>query len=320
MRTIILTAAAIALCATSCGGGKAKKQNPAQSGDLTDDSVTIYVPPRVPGTIISPEAKTQWLSEHYWDDFQFADTTAVPRWSDYAEQAFVDINYAMANNNVSKEIADKLISTLFTRASVNKAAVVRFGEITEKYLTDPNYPYRSEELYITVLNAMLATPVLDEWERIRPQEQLRLAMKNRVGDEALDFRYTLASGATGTLRTLRSPYTLLFFNEPGCSSCREKIDQIEASPFLQNLIKNGRLTVLAVYTDGDLAAWREYLPQMPENWIVTYDAPQTIKNDELYNIQAYPTIYLLDANKRVMLKDEVFLQNVEQTIYNNDTN
>jgi hypothetical protein len=320
MRTIILTAAAIAMCATSCGGGKAKNQNPAQTGGLTADSVTVYVPPRVPGTIVSPEAQTQWLTEHYWDDFRFADTTAVPRWSDYAEQAFVDLSYAMVNNNVPKEIADKLISTLFTKAAVNKAAFMRFGEIAENNLHHPNSPYRNEELYITVLNAMLATPVLDEWERIRPQEQLRLAMKNRVGDEAIDFRYTLANGATGTLRTLRSPYTLLFFNEPGCSSCRDMIDQIGASPFLQNLIKNGRLTVLAVYTDGDLAAWREYLPQMPENWIVSYDAPQTIKNDELYNIQAFPTIYLLDANKRVMLKDEVLLQNVEQTIYNNDTN
>jgi hypothetical protein len=317
MKTILLTAATIILCATACGGQKAKKS--LEQGAAAD-SVTVYTPPPMPAMIVDPEARAKWFAEHYWDNFQFADTLAVPRWSDYAEQAFVDVNYAMATGNVPREIAEKVVSTLFEKATVNKGAFLRLHEIVEKYLYDPNYPYRNEELYITALKSVLANPALDQWERIRPEEQLRLAMKNRVGDVALDFHYTLANGATGTMMSLKSPYTLLFFNEPGCSSCRDMMEQIGASPFLQNLIESGRLTVLAVYTDGDLAAWREYLPNMPKNWIVSYDASGTIKNNELYNIQATPTIFLLSANKRVMLKDEVLLRRIEQTILNNDNN
>ena len=315
MKKALIFAAAL-LMAVSCGGQR-KNASGTGDGNLTADSVTIYRAPQPPAMIVDPEAQLQWAVDHYWDNFQFADTTAVPRWGDYAEQAFVDINYALAQSNVPLETASAIFTNLFRKASVNKAAFMKFAEVAEKYLFDPNYPMRNEELYIAVLRAVLDNPALDEWERVRPQEQLRLALKNRVGDTAVDFRYTLASGATGTLRTLRSPYTLLFFNNPGCPTCREYIDKIGASPFLSNLIEQGTLTVLAVYTDSDLEAWREYNAQMPQNWILSYDAGETIKTEELYDIKAIPTLYLLDAGKRVMLKDEMSVPGIEQAIYDN---
>jgi thiol-disulfide isomerase/thioredoxin len=317
MKTILLFACAALVCTTSCGSRNARKNTGAE---LTADSVTIYRMPQIPGMITDVESKMKWFAAHYWDNFKVADTMAVPRWSDYAEQAFVDMNYALAANNLPHEIGAETVRSLFTRAAVNKGAFMRLAEIAEKYLFDPNYPYRNEELYIVVLNSVLANPALDEWERIRPQEQLRLALKNRVGDVAADFRYTLASGATGTLHALKAPWTLLFFNNPGCPACRETMDQIGASPFLQNQIESGKLVVLAIHTDGDIEAWKEYIPQMPDRWIVSYDAPQTIKNNEVYDLKAIPTIYLLDSGKRVVLKDEMSIPRIEQTIYDNDTN
>ncbi len=316
MKRALLFAAAL-LMATSCGGQRKRSADTSGTvdGAVTADALTIYRPPTPPGMLADQAVQMQWIAQHYFDNFEFADTTAVARWGDYAEQAFVDMNYAMARGNVPFEIASATVTNLFRKASVNKAAFMKFAEVAEKYLFDPNYPYRSEELYITALRAVIDNPDLDEWERIRPQEQLRLALKNRVGDIATDFRYTLASGATGTLRSLRSPYTLVFFNNPGCPACRQTIDQMVASPFLNNLIDNGTLTVLAIYTDADLDAWREYNPQMPQNWILAYDAGEKIKVDELYDVKAIPTVYLLDAAKRVMLKDEMSVPKIEQTIY-----
>ncbi len=310
-RALIL--AATLLMATSCGGQR--KNSSSDAGD----EVTVYSPPRPPAMLVDPTAQLEWVTQHYFDNFEFADTTAVANWGDYAEQAFVDMNYALATGNVPLEYASATVNNLMRKASVNKAAFMKFAEVAEKYLFDPNYPMRNEELYIVVLRAVVENPALDEWERIRPQEQLRLALKNRVGDTATDFRYTLASGATGTLRSLRSPYTLVMFNNPGCPACRQTIDQITASPFLRNLIDNGSLTVLAIYTDADIDAWREYNSQMPQNWILAYDAGEKIKTDELYDIKAIPTLYLLDADKRVMLKDEMSVPKIEQTIYDNET-
>jgi hypothetical protein len=308
---MLICASCLATGLASCGGQKSKKgdQNPAGT------EPAAYVIPDIPAMLTDPAEVARWGAEHYWDNFSFADTLSVAGWSAYAEQAFVDFDYQLLAN-VPIELGTDAISTLFRRASESKIVFMKFAEVAEKYLFDPNSPYRNEDLYIAALNAVLANPALDEWERIRPQEQLRLALKNRVGDLAADFRYTLESGASGNMRDLRADYTMLFFNNPGCPSCRDMMDQISASPFLVRLIEEGTLQVLAVYTDEDLAAWRDYLPQMPEGWVNTYDATGTIKSGELYDLKAIPTIYLLDGSKRVILKDVMSIALIEQAIDN----
>ena len=318
MKKALLFTLVVLVC-TSCGGQNKKKSVETGSGNpggtVTADSVKIYTPPAIPAIMSDAEAQARWAVEHWWDKFDFADTLSVARWSDYAEQAFVDFDYGVLMN-VPDDMAGEALSVLFGRAAANGDVFWKFAGIAEKYLFDANSPVRNEEHYIHVLNALLANPALDEWERIRPQEQLRLALKNRVGDLAADFRYTLASGATGTLYSLRAPYTLLFFNNPGCSTCRDMMDQISSTPFLRSRIEEGTLAVLAVYPDKDLTAWREYLTQMPEGWIVSYDAAQKIEDGELYDLKAIPTLYLLDRDKRVMLKDVMSIPQIEQTIYN----
>ena len=325
MKRFVLFATAI-LTVVSCGGQKKGKTTRAETGTETGTvaetaaapaaNVSVYTIPPMPAVLTDPESRARWAVEHYWDNFDFTDTLSIANWSAYAEQAFVDFDYQLLAN-VPDEVGGEAISVLFGRAQANKDVFLKFAEVAEKYLFDPNSPYRNEELYIAALRAVLANPALDEWERIRPGEQLRLALKNRVGDRAADFRYTLESGAVGTLHSLRAPYTLVFFNNPGCATCREMMDRIMASPYLANRIGSGTLAVLAVYPDEDLAAWRDYLPGMPEGWINSYDATGKIKNDELYDLKAIPTLYLLDADKRVMLKDVMSVPLIEETI-NND--
>ena len=41
----------------------------------------------------------------------------------------------------------------------------------------------------------------------------------------------------------------------------------------------------------------------PKEWINCYDPDYVIRTDTLYNIRAIPSLYLLDAQKRVVLKD-----------------
>ncbi len=313
MKRVLLFAAAMLVC-TSCDGRGSKTTTGAEGAAATD-SVKIYRPAAIPAVMTDAEAQVRWAIEHWWDGFDFTDTLSVARWSDYSEQAFVDFDYQLLAN-IPQDMAGEAISVLFRKAATNKDVFQRFAELAEKYLFDANSPVRNEELYIFALRAVLENPALDQWERIRPQEQLRLALKNRVGDKAADFRYTLESGATGTLYGLRAPYTLIFFNNPGCSTCREMMDHITATPFLQRKIEDGTLAVLAVYPDEDLDAWHEYIDQMPEGWIVSRDAGQRINNEELYDLKAIPTLYLLDADKRVLLKDEMSIPQIEQTLYN----
>lgn len=306
MKKAIIAAVAFAVCA-SCGG----RQKPANAA-ADDAPQKIYEMPRIPAMISEPLEQAEFLAQHYWDSFDFTDTVNIDN-PDYTEQAFTD--YVQVLLNIPQETGDASIGTMFRKAQADKDMFLHFADLAEKYLYDPNSPFRDDEYYITVLESVLAYPALDEWERIRPQEQLRMALKNRVGTQAADFRYTLASGAAGTLYKIKSPYTLLFINNPGCPACRDTQAQIEDSEYLTQLIESGKLVVLAIYPDEDLAEWHKHASEVPASWINSYDKELKMKRDELYDLKAIPTLYLLDARKTVLLKDVMSIPRIEEAIW-----
>ncbi len=295
-----------ALLIVGCGGGQ-KKQAEASAPR------GVYTMPQIPAMITEPEAQARWAAEHFWDNFDFRDTTLVHD-GDYTEQAFVD--YINLLRNIPRDIAHSSIPVFMTKAAADKGVFLSVAEVAEKYLYDPNSPYRDEDFYIDVLRGVLANPALDRYERIRPEGQLELALKNRPGDRAADFTYTLADGSTGTLYGLRAPFTLLFFNNPGCPACAETMDQINGSPFMVRLMREGTLKILGVYPDENLDEWRDHAGDFLASWINSYDATTKIKNEELYDLRAIPTLYLLDREKRVMLKDVMSVALIEETLNN----
>lgn len=52
-----------------------------------------------------------------------------------------------------------------------------------------------------------------------------------------------------------------------------------------------------------LKAGIKKLSDMPDNWVNAYDEKLQISNEELYDLKAMPTLYLLDKEKKVLLKD-----------------
>lgn len=257
----------------------------------------------------TPELRADFLIRHYWDNVNFADTNYIHH-PDITEQAWAD--YCDILNHVPLKTAQEVMKETIQKTEVERKMFDHITELADKYLYDPNSPLRNEEFYIPVLEAMVASPILSETEKIRPQARLELAQKNRVGTKALDFTYTLASGAQGTLYQIKSDYTLLFINNPGCHACTETIEALKSIPMLSELIKKKKLTILSLYPDEELDEWRKHLSEFPTEWINGYDKSFTIKTKNLYDLKAIPTLYLLDANKKVLLKDAT-----AQAIYNN---
>lgn len=183
---------------------------------------------------------------------------------------------------------------------------VAFGQLVEFLtppLSDPNSQVRNEELFIPILEAVIASPFVGEVDKIRPQYLLDLARKNRVGQPAIDFTYTLADGKQATLYGIEAPYTVILLNNPDCPMCRDIKEMMSTSPVLVKAVETGRLKILALYPDADVTLWRNHLYEMPDEWINGYDKDQTLRNEGLYDIRAIPSLYLLDANKTVLLKD-----------------
>lgn len=282
---------------TACGNSKVQ---PAAPSGTPADTITAFVLPAIPVMLNTPELRADYLVQHYWENVNFADTNYVHH-PEVTEQAWVD--YIDLLKLVPAASADAALKDVFARAEKEKKCYLYMAELADKYLYDPNSPMRNEEMYISVLDAMLTSPLLDETEKIRPQARRELAQKNRIGTQAMNFTYTLASGKEGTLHRLHSPYTLLFINNPGCHACAETIELLKQASAINRTLNEKRLQILSIYPDIDLEEWNRHLTDFPRQWINGYDKKQVMETKNLYDLKAIPTLYLLDKDKTVLLKD-----------------
>lgn len=278
------------------------------SASTTDHSAPSVPFPRIPSFIDSENAAMEYLLLHYWDETDFSD----PRWPDYPESMeeafsrFTAISNMYPDLDVSREAMRHMMDIIEKKATPENYDLVT--GLADKYLYDPNSPLRNEELYITVLQSIIANPSLEDIYKIAPRERLRMALKNRAGTKATDFSYTASDGAQGRLYSLDAEYVLLFFYNLGCPACREVREGVTAvlnEEPLASLMEEGRLKVLAVYPDADMSQWDAYAGDIPSEWINAYDPDQTINRGELYDLKAIPSLYLLDKDKIVLLKDFV---------------
>ena len=186
----------------------------------------------------------------------------------------------------------------------------------EHYFYDPNSPVLDEEIYLCALNGILAAKSLSELDKMQYEYQHRICSLNRVGTPAADFSFRELNGrrvsdgepmAFGryiekNLYDIKGEYTLIFFNNPDCSACGQILDAITHSP-LTGLVANGTVKVLAMYIDEDLTAWRSNSGKYPLEWIYAHDHNYILRDNNIYGLRAIPSLYLLDKEKRVILKD-----------------
>ena len=147
--------------------------------------------------------------------------------------------------------------------------------------------------------------------------QALMSAKNQRGTKAADFAFKDAAGRRYTLYGIRAELTLILFSNPGCHSCKDIIAQLCSRPYLKHMIEEKRLAILNIYIDEELDKWREYLPEYPKEWISGYDYLGRIREEQPYDVRAIPSLYLLDAEKRVLMKDapvEKVLQYLDNNI------
>ncbi len=158
-----------------------------------------------------------------------------------------------------------------------------------------------EELYILVLRALTANPRIGEADKLRPRRLLETVSKNRPGDKAADFEFLGRDGVKRRMSHLKAEYTLLCFYDPSCDECGRVKGRLAASPAVCGMVGEGRLAVLSVNVAGDSGAWRD--AAVPEGWTDGCDVGDRLVRGAVYDLKAMPTLYLLDREKRVLLKD-----------------
>ena len=91
-----------------------------------------------------------------------------------------------------------------------------------------------------------------------------------------------------------------------CDDCHRMKERLSHSAVINQLLQSGRLKLLSVCVEGKTEGWQT--ATFPSQWIDSYDDGQKLTRDRVYDLKAMPTLYLLDAKKRVILKDASFKQ------------
>ena len=268
-RVLALVICAVAVVA--CGGRAPKAQK-------TATKVELQLP--TPPAMLDGQDQAEYVVENYWQNYK-AEIDSVS-----LEQAFS--NWCAFTGYVSRETSVKSLIKAYDKAPE------RILPLAEKYLYDPNSPYRDEDFY-GALAAHIGTPEMTELSK--------LCALNPVGSKATDFVFEDERGRRHRLYDIQAPFIILFFSNPGCPACKEIIDNLCASSAIFSNMSTGTVRVLSIYIDEDLDAWREYVPHYPKSWIVGFDPLFTLRNDTVYHIRAIPSVYLLDDSKNVIFKD-----------------
>ena len=244
--------------------------------------------PAIPDTLRNVEQRAGYLSEHYWDNYNFDDTLLLKS-KEVTEQGFVnfiDILNRFTLDNASKGVAHKDIAqkgiarkditqqgiACFTRkAFSNAAAKERFENLIEHYFEDQLSPVRNDRVYLIFLEEMKNSPCFDETEKERIAFKIKTTNKNLPGDIAINFKFKDENGKEHQLSDYKDQKVILYFYDPDCENCHD------VSAWLKQQTIPADIKVLKMIADNHISY--------------------------IYSLKNMPTIFLLDKENKVILKD-----------------
>lgn len=252
----------------------------------------------IPDTLRSVEQRAGYLSEHYWDNYNFADTLLLKS-KEVTEQGFVNfidilnrfnLDYAskgVAHKDIAqkditrkditrkgivqKDITQKGIACFTRKAFSNAAAKERFENLIEHYFEDQLSPVRNDRVYLIFLEEMKNSPCFDETEKERIAFKIKTTNKNLPGDIAINFKFKDESGKEHQLSDYKGQKIILYFYDPDCENCHK------VSAWLKQQTIPADIKVLKMIADNHISY--------------------------IYSLKNMPTIFLLDKENKVILKD-----------------
>ncbi|PKP00229.1 MAG: hypothetical protein CVU13_01595 [Bacteroidetes bacterium HGW-Bacteroidetes-8] len=253
----------------------------------------------IPAVITEPTARAEYLAKHFWDGTDFMDSSIIlitdrlnAHYSNYIQHLY------RCSESTAKESLKKFISSALNGNEGVKSYIL---SIVEASLYDPNSIIRNETAYIWVLESLVESTKIDEISKERYSSQLTLALKNRPGTKAMDFEYITTTGKEMTLSKTKGDYTLLMFYDPDCQACSKALDFIDKSEAIGKM--GARLNKIAIYTGEDITKWFHTAGKFNSGWRVAHDKEMAISVNKLYDIRPSPSLYLLNKEKIVLLKD-----------------
>lgn len=207
-------------------------------------------------------------------------------------------------NEAKTSLLQLLNSTATTGSKPYKAVVTAMEEM----LSEPTWDFHNEELFALLVEHAATASCLSDNDKVRYKALLEVTRKNAPGSMACDIAYETLDGSRHKMSDITSTYTLIYFNDPECLSCAKVKERLDTCSTLKNMVQAGRLTVVGIYPYDNVDEWK--MEPMPEYIVNGWDHEQQVDGNATYDLMTMPLFYLLDREKRVILKNEASLNRI----------
>jgi thiol-disulfide isomerase/thioredoxin len=281
--------------------------------------------PDVPAN--DPAAKTdsmfayKYFKKHYWDGVNFYDDRLVrtpffeSRIDKYMEQlvypeadsVIKELDYMLGYASINEEM-QKFLLLKFVNRYLNQKYMWEdkvFVHLFEKYFSQKTYPWLTDAGKKTITNRAYSL------------------MANILGTEASDVELPDTADKTTKLYSLQAPYTLVVIWDPTCSHCKEVLPKLDSAYNAKWKSMGLKFFGLARETDGKKTDWLNFIRDHHLNeWTHVYYSKQADEArtsagvpsySQLYDVQSFPTLYLLDKDKRIIAK-KLTLEQIDEIL------
>ncbi len=253
----------------------------------------------------------KYFKAHYWDGVNFWDDRLArtpffeARIDKYFEQLVYPsadsvikeldwmLGYASASDEMQKFLLLKFVNRYFNMKYMWEDAV--FVHLYEKYFAQKSYTWLAEK------------------GRKMITDRAYSLMANIMGTPAAEIELPDSTGKKVNLYGVESAYTVVAIYDPTCGHCKESLPKMDS--LYQARWKSQGVTIYAMAKQTEGVKYQDWLDFMRKNglkgWVNVWyskEAEQARVSanvpsySQLYDVQSFPTLYLLDKDKRIVAK------------------
>lgn len=274
--------------------------------------------PEVP--IKNPKNREDSLYNYYyykarfWEGVSFMDGRIIrtPFFQPKIERYYRDI----ISQNADSIIADLDYKLLLARSS-DEMYKFLLNWSTDEFI-NPRI-MGLDKVYIHLFNKYHSkglTPWLNEKQMETISRRAYMQMANQIGEPAGALNMLDTEDKPVNLYDVKADFTVVVFWDPTCGHCKEEIPRIDS--IYRASWKSRNVKIFAVLTEYKEAEWKKYIDEHNLNyWVNAHEtkemadavvAAQKPGFRQLYDVISTPTIFLLDADKRIIGKKLTFTQ------------
>jgi len=278
--------------------------------------------PELKGVLKNPTTKADsieaynYFKSHFWDGVNFWDgrLAFTPFFEEKLDKYFKQLVMPHPDS-VIKEI-DRMLGFASIKEGMTRS---RLGKFINRYINQ--YYMWEDAVFVHLFEKYFSQKSyswLNEAGKKTITERAYSLMSNILGTPASDIELNDLHNKPVSLINTKANFTIVAFWDPTCGHCKEvlpKLDSIYRARWKANGVK---IFAVAKQTEGTKADWLKFVNDHKiTDWTHVFYSKEADKArtdngipgySQLYDVQSFPTLYLLDKDKRIIAKKLTYLQ------------